>query len=412
VAVTQGAAAGDKDAERKAAFDAIDFEIAESRATHQGSGWTLWAVLAALAANVWGISDVLKTAEAIAGHVVVRLFFLGAVSLDCIILLGLILGLENPLFPPRRDRRVPHRRLGPQSSGGEVAVSAVRNVVLLWIVLSVWPDAAGWARKASYVFLALPFVGLLFLALVIPLHMPQTVGSSALQVRTTKGLIGVIVGIGFAVLFGYTSAFLKAGTRPTVAEFRLAGLLVVLTFLLAMVARLSKPSPRLATLVDLRRDLGFGRLTPEVALRRLDTIVEGRRSVDLVEEATARVRSATENVKQWDQVTRESADLLERQRELVGTVPKAAVDEWWRLTFEPLQKSLGRLVKAQKRYRRRLRILTMFDPEAATVATTSSKELLQEAHETAEGLARQLVKLIGQRKALLGEGERASGSSE
>lgn len=69
-------------------------------------------------------------------------------------------------------------------------------------------------------------------------------------------------------------------------------------------------------------------------------------------------------------------------------------------------------MKAQNRYRRRLRILTIFDPEAATVAGTSSKDLLQEAHDTAEGLARQLVKLIEQRKELLGEGERGSGSSE
>lgn len=84
----------------KAALDAIDFEIAEVRGAHRGSGWTSWGVLAALAAVAWLMADVLKT-ESVSERVVLRLFFLGSVSVDFVVGLATLFGIQYPLFPVR-----------------------------------------------------------------------------------------------------------------------------------------------------------------------------------------------------------------------------------------------------------------------------------------------------------------------
>ena len=384
---------------RKQALDAIDFEIAESRATHQGGGWTLWAVLAALAANLWLISDVVKN-DSVSMLVVLRLFFLGTLAVDFVIGIGMALGIENPLFPPRSERRLSHGWVAPPVSEAELILNIARNGVLLWVVASVWPDVTGWARKVAYVYLALPIVGLVLIAVLGLLRLPQRVGRTMTEVRITKIVVWGIIGFIPATLAGYVPAFVKVGPRPMVADVRLAGLLVVFAFLLWMIARLSKRSPRLDSLIDLRRDVVHGRIAPAASLLRVDTIVGGKRTAEAVEEATARVREMLERTKNWYEVAKAGADQIETHAR-TGTVPKTAVEIWWGRSMKPLMRVHKRLVREQRRCTRRLRILTWNDAEAANAANVSSRQLLVEAHAAAEEWGKQIAEFMMLRKRFL-----------
>jgi len=384
---------------RKAALDAIDFEIAESRATNQGGGWTLWAVLAALAANLWLISDVVK-AESVSMHVVLRLFFLGTLVLDCIVGIGTALGIENPLFPPRSERRLSHGWVAPPVTEAELFLNVARNGVLLWVVASMWPDVSGWARKVAYVYLALPIVGLVLIAVLGLLRLPQRVGRTMTEVRTAKIVVWGFVALIAATLVGYVPSFVKVGTRPTVADVRLAGLLVVFGFLLWMISRLSKRSPRLASLIDLRRDVVHGRIEPAVSLLRVDTIIAGKKTADAVQEAVGRVRSILEQTSKWYEAAAGGADLLEA-RAKTGTLPKAVVEKWWKLAGKPLVKIHKRLVREQRRSRRRLWVLTRNDPEATEAANKANKDLLIETQAAVEEWGRVIARLLDRRKSLL-----------
>jgi hypothetical protein len=393
----------DKEGAREQALDAIDFEIGESRATHQGGGWTLWAVLAALAANLWLISDVVKN-DSVSTHLVLRMFFLGSLVLDCVIGIGMALGIEGPLFPPRSERRLAHGWIAPPVSEAEVVLNVARNGVLLWVVASLWPDVTGWARKIAYVYLAVPIVGLVLIAALGVLRLPQRVGRTMADVRGTRIFVWSVIAVIPVTLVGYVPAFVKIGPRPRVPDVRLAGLLVVLAFLLAMIARLSKSSPRLGSLIDLRRDVVNGRIAPAAALLRLDTIVGGKKTADAVGEAVGRVLDMVNRTKSWYEAARAAADQLETHA-LTKAVPKAAVDIWWKRSLRPLVRAQKKLVKEQRRCERRLRILTWNDPVATDAANLSSTQLLVEAHAAAEEWGRQIADLLRLRKSLL-EGPR------
>jgi hypothetical protein len=385
--------------EVKAAIDAIDFEIAEVRGEHRGSGWTLWGVLAALAAIAWLTAALLKS-EAVSQVVVLRVFFLGSLVIDIVVGLATAFGLQYPLFPLRAEKRLPMGSRIP-FNGLEVLISLGRNAALCWIVAFMWPEVGRLVHVTAYAYLALP-LPLMLLALGMRfLAFPVRVGVSKAMVRIQAAAGLVILALPAILLSKYSLVFFQR-TYATVADYQLASLLLAALFLLGRLARLYRHAPTLAPLIEVRRDLVFRRIGPDEALRRVESTIVGKTAAELISEAVEPLRIHLGESNSYKRAMR-AADVLEAkyrtQAGSPGIVPAIEVARWWK-------KDVGRWAREQTRMRWRwkwlmfrLKILTGGDSEADEAASKELKSLVGEG----PSLGKPTIALMDRRLALLGK---------
>jgi len=385
--------------EVKAALDAIDFETAEVRSAHRGSGWTAWGVLAALAAVAWLLADLVKT-ETVSQIVVLRLFFLGSVSVDIVVGLAALFGIQYPLFPGRDEKRLP-MGTGVQLNGLEVLLMLGRSAILWWVVASGWPEVSSLIRAIAYVYVAMSLPLILLALTMRALAFTRPVGASRGMVRV-QALVGVtVLLLPITILALYGPAFFQ-GTYAAVADYQLAGLLVAVSFLLGRLARLYRHAPALGPLLEIRRDLVFSRITPGEALRRVESTVIGKTGAECVPEEVERFRTRLKGKKAYGRAMRAADALAAKYRTEdgnPGVVPEAEVEKWRKSSLRRWSRELRVMKWRFKWLKVRLAILTQGDSEAGEAADREVKRLVVEDID----LVKPIVGFMDRRMALLGE---------
>jgi len=254
---------------------------------------------------------------------------------------------------------------------------------------------------AAYAYLTSPWLLVLLMLIMRILAFPVQVGTSKAMVRAqvTAGI--VILMLATVILVKYASVFFRV-TDATVPDYQVAGLLVAVLFLLGRLARLYRLAPTLIPLLEVRRDVVFGRIRPDEALRRLESIVVGKTGADLVSEAMEPLRAHLGESKAYKLAMRAADRLAAKypsQDGKPGIVPDAEVERWWKRDVGRWARRQKLLVWYWKWLEFRLKVLTRGDPEADKVAASELKRLVQEQL----NVAKPMIALMDRRMALLGK---------
>lgn len=256
----------------------LDFEINQISSEQQRNGWTKWALYGVLAGSLWLLAEQWEKGD-FNFTVVLILIVVFSIGLD-------ILRQSKRLLPhqPGKYKRAlrfkPITELGVNSPA--FFLYAIRHVLVFGI-------AAIFAGKVFWIsaIIVLWYYGgytltslLVFILGYFVWYFPST---ETIYKRTSKlslkryyrywglTLIGLIWGF-----IGYLNAALAYSPEGIkVVNFRIAGLLVVIGYAFYLLLELSVKIPLLSNLVEIRRDLSFGRIEIQAATRQAEIIIAG-----------------------------------------------------------------------------------------------------------------------------------------
>jgi len=275
-----------------------------------------------------------------------------------------------------------------------------------WIALFLWPGVPRSALIVVSVYFGLIFLMFLLTLVLRAFNIIVAVG----RPRGTSPVLLALAGILLWPTICFVTALAQQRT-VSVAEWKIAGLLAALAFLLSIFSRLIEDPPLLGSLITLRRDIALGHIEVQPALRQLDFIIAGMQPSDMLEREVEKLLTLLrEQTEELRAIVTESNAMRVAIVEAAGRgqtlLAKDDIGRW----YKPHQASLTAHAEAVGReldkYYRRARWLVAGDPVAKAkgndIRTRISEEinvLSQQGTEMRNSVDALLRETLAKRKA-------------
>jgi hypothetical protein len=240
-------------------------------------GWTTWAILPTVGGLVWLLLNQLETAVRTSS--ILRIYFVLSLFLDLLFCFATWIGDRADL--QQTERRWRPIRLGLEILVGRLGITFTLILITLrWgIALWLWPDAPRFTLVLVSIYFGALSLILLGLLVLTAFNLPLSFGNRS---RTWPVYLAVTSFLAWSAV-SYTRLLLGGGAT-SLAEWKIAGILVALGQLLLLLTSVVKGPILLEPLVALRRDIVFGRIDLDRAVRQLDIIVAGMRVSDALQQ--------------------------------------------------------------------------------------------------------------------------------
>lgn len=252
-------------------LDLLDAEIENITSSQTRGGWTMWAVLAALAAATWLLSEEIKSGPIQWDHVAVILVA-GSILLDLIRFLAIVLNPQQAEDEPIPRFYWSHKHFSARRLFGLFDLARITLVV----VLAFLSAAFTWKFLASLVMGYAVFFFMMAIVVVMSFSRWAFANQSNKFTYIFWGLI--LFGLGLA---GILSLFvLPPINMGNIGSYRVAGLILATVYLLLFLSTMVTTSPVLQFLMHLRRDLVFGTKSLPKVINEADSALGGLRVTD------------------------------------------------------------------------------------------------------------------------------------
>lgn len=294
----------------------IESEIDDIRSESSQAGWTTWALMGASATCVWLILNQFETQQ----YALSRLYPLW---LACSFLLFAVTPLYRLLTSnpdPCKHGRLFYSRWLIARRRTSLVVWSIRHVAILFLLWAVVGSPSHPHEYIAYALTSLAVaVGLLGLGLSFTDFPVPSGGNSKI-----KDIVPALIISGFSaiVLVGMLCNHLPPDPLTNIVEVRIAVLSSALYLLVSVMSDQSVPSPLLSNLIQLRRDIGLGSISPETARDQLEMFLWGRRLADHVSSDTTRIMDSLQSIDaDIDEASKRFAALKEIEASLEPDAP-------------------------------------------------------------------------------------------
>jgi len=261
-------------------FQFLNEEISQLFAEQAQPGWTLWAVLGALATVLWLLSQELE-AHTFSTENVSLLLLVFSMSSDV-----LRVGVEqiSPDTKQSRTGRFQFSRQFLSSTRLSFYWELVRGMLFVGIVVTYSTGI-----RIDHWVAALYYSGVLILmsSLGIGLSyskMPIDLGRLGITLKE-KIVVTVTLLVPTAWgLFGYVQHLSDLSSAPSITDYRLGALLLAILVLVEVLTTRSTPSPLISSLREIRRDLICNKIDTNTAIEQVDIALLGLRVNDFLQE--------------------------------------------------------------------------------------------------------------------------------
>ncbi|MDT5271151.1 MAG: hypothetical protein QOH49_3337 [Acidobacteriota bacterium] len=356
----------------------LEFEIARIRVEESQPGWTTWALLGGLATTWWFLTVEIESHGADL-RVIAYLFLVYYLALASIrILHNLVSGRSFNLGTALRFR-FSHSRFSKTRSS--LLIEICQSVVLIYIVTKYKSAVHSVFSIAAYLFLGIDLLaGMLVFALSV-INIPFTDPHASMKRRLMPAAY-LFCGVGVIALVGFADALFNRTISPLMSEYRITGLLIAITQILIIFGKREQDTPLLQSLIDIRRNLGLGRLQLDDAKHQIEIALEGMTASDVLQDELAmllshieginiRLESAAKEIQALTTTLPKGSDgLSEDQRTLLMAV-RQSVDAHLQHVNE-IQASLSERIK---RLQRRVGLIVGMSPESKYEITPAAASI-------------------------------------
>lgn len=356
----------------------LDFEINRISSEQQRNGWTKWALYGVLAGSLWlslehwekGNFDV---------SVILLLILIFSTVIETIRQAKRLLP-----FRPSRYKKVPRFKFPTEiNSSGGFFLYAIRHFVIL-IIAVFFANKVPW-HQAGLIILYYGKFSFLSLFVFAFFYYPkfEFIYNSESKISFKRyysywglAIIGLIWGT-----IGYINAALTFQPNGiSIANFRIAGLLVVITYTFYLLADISKEIPMLSVLTEIRRELSLGIIDIEAATKQVNTAIIGI-SVDeqLQDDITSLMPLIEQRSLEFNRINDKITVLIKEiitQNLYITKKHKKEVDEILKSTINEFEELL-RKTEEENKLKRRLKIHIAMVDDKSTDAVQSANLFLQ-----------------------------------
>jgi 5S rRNA maturation endonuclease (ribonuclease M5) len=397
-------------------LEVLDFEINRITAEQQRPGWTLWAIYGGLASSFWLLFDQWEKGTInVTGFLQLFIFF--SMVLDNLNIFRLI---NNAPDYSWKNARLRFRFGHELHNRGEIFFRIVRAIFIGALAIKVSQDVSrlkvflvvlNYFAESS--FLIWLFV-LTFISSAIKTEggrvednkIPQLIGALA-----ETGVYGVMLWAASGFLFAVLSRY---PTGTSVTDFRVSGLLILIVFLIRMLLQESRRPPLLLSLIEIRRDVVFGRLDINNAVRQMDIALAGmpasevfqkqvRSILNDIEECRTEVYLAFLNIRAARTIHRDNYVELSFEEVRCNPEKLQLLNESLKQTDDYLDFAgvhikrakviLTDLDKEDSKLRKRIKRMLMFHPEAKTSLEEINTNIRDTLHESRKQVVNVLEEL-------------------
>jgi hypothetical protein len=296
---------------RQDVLAAIDSEIASIQKEQAAPGWTNWTFYGCFATLVW--LSVTEIATGKFAPVNVLLLFVA-----CSVLIDTLEQTLNMAKPRTLKKGAANRvRLFSQELGAtrlSLLGFQLRLLALFGAYFYLHSSVAGFSSLWFLGFYGFTFLVVLLMLILSFFGLP--IGTSKALSKRLNGLLNLAFFFGLAKTVWDISGFALTNRGVfTVSDYRIGLLVTVLLWLVpTWLAHQFQNQPLLETLKNLRRDLAFGRIDANAALRQADIALDGMKVDDYLQAELQKLLS------HFDAASKCVHRLAERKRETVRLV--------------------------------------------------------------------------------------------
>ena len=267
----------------------LDVEIENILSSQSRIGWTMWAVLGAIAGASWLLSEEVKAGQ-IPWDQVVVMIVAGSILLD---LVRLVTNLAET--QQSENEAIPrfywsHSYFSARRLFGIVELARIVGVVLM----AFRSDAFTWKFLTPFVIGYLVYF--FIVALVVVMSFTRWVYVNQTNKFTYVYWALILGGLSTALAFSF-SVIPPVGAE-TVGVYRVTALVLATIYLLLFLTTMLTTSPLLWFLMRLRRDLVLGAKSLSKAITEADGALGGLRVTDALRDDFIRIMSGIEELNQ------------------------------------------------------------------------------------------------------------------
>lgn len=263
----------DKSLTKEDILKTLDFEINQISSEQQRNGWTKWALYGVLASSLWLLLEQWEKGN-FNFWVILLLVLVFSIGID-------IISHSRLLLPHRitKYERVLRFKSPTEIENGVAFFLYVIRHIIVFVIALLFVNKVSWSQAAVIIV----FYGLFSLFALIAvavfyypefevIHNSKSNASlKSYYSFWTLTIIALVWG-----LIGYLNAALSYYPEGiSLANFRIAGLLVAIAYTFYLLVDLSKNAPLLSVLTEIRRELSFGRIDLQTAIKQAEIGIAG-----------------------------------------------------------------------------------------------------------------------------------------
>lgn len=252
----------------------LDAEINQILQKEKQPGWTSWAIYGAIATLTWLLFNQLENLTINITSVSI-LFLLFSLSIDFIELL-LILFLPGTYGFGKRRRFFLSSYYA--NNRFNLILQLLRFIAVIFLVQKYsYMVNTFFSSSVSFLYGTLAFGSVLIIVLsFLRIPLPPTNICSFVLFSSLSSLIILSSIIAFSLSL--------MQNPPNISDYRVGSLLTALSYLILLLTRKGGDTPLLSSLVNLRRDLVFGKISVEYAVDQADIALRGLQISDVLQE--------------------------------------------------------------------------------------------------------------------------------
>jgi hypothetical protein len=263
----------------------LEFEINQIRAEETRPGWTVWALLGGLASAFWLLTlEIEKSSISLIN--IALLFLLFSLIYDCIDLIQFV------IMPSAPNKASGFRYYLPRVNLSQSRLSFLVEIMRLIILIAI----AAWLRQVighPYAYAVYLLYGIIALSCVFGLGLsllnfplPYSLPSGD---RVTSGLYVFSLLVSMFALVGLFRVLASGAVVVSASDYRIGGLGLTIILLLRVLSKGQVKTPLLRTLVEIRRELAFGRMDLDSAQRQTEIALMGMTVSDVFQDDIAKI---------------------------------------------------------------------------------------------------------------------------
>lgn len=258
-------------------LNALDSEIAYIKSEQQRPGWTIWAMLGALAVIVWHLLFAWENGFSTTINVF-SWFLTFALLADAIIAFNYSVSSEGSQHKYGSRYYFFQQRYSEERPA--ILLSAIYYIILIRIVIELNTAVKWYYSYPAYLYCGL--LMLLTIAVLVLSYVKLPVPKSELT-WYARIILLVLSLMAFLPAIGYLSYLTLNFKSVRFADMRLGILFWAACFLLIKLTQLGKKSALLLSLIEIRRDLAFRRIDVKFAQESADIALAGMRLTNVVQ---------------------------------------------------------------------------------------------------------------------------------
>ncbi|MBD0370286.1 MAG: hypothetical protein ICV60_05585 [Pyrinomonadaceae bacterium] len=260
----------------------LDFEIEELENENKRSGWSQWAILAAIAGALWLLTDELKAASF--NTITSLKIFLGGIALADL-LSWIYRGFTFSSQSIDEEPRFYSWRTLFSNSRMQSAFELLRAILL--ITLALLGSTFSWPLLALFIFSYGVWGAANLLPLLLPILKPDFIQPVDLPkpAKVSAIIWGLLLTVPMLVFLALLFASLPHPLGTVISDFRVGGLLAIASYLLVILMSVLTTPSKLLPLINLRRRFVLGKISLNEAILQTEIILGGMTAVDALRDS-------------------------------------------------------------------------------------------------------------------------------